>query len=188
MSVKALIAATSLTLLTSSYLPPPQVPQQLCLKTCQVSNELVNVIAQFEGYSPFVYKDAVGNPTIGYGHLITKGETAFKQPLLPPDADKLLRRDLSPKVDAVNKLVNRPLYPSQFNALVSFTYNVGEGSLKKSTLLKKVNTQQDLEVPPQFLKWSSADGKVLSGLQMRRRLEAQMYKSGTEQVTEIVHN
>lgn len=182
MTVKALVTAASLLLASSQsqLLPHSQLQaQQLsCLKTCQVNSALINLISQFEGYSPFIYKDAVGNPTIGYGHLIAKGET-FKEPLLPQAADDLLRRDLSPKADTVNKVINRPLYEGQFNALVSFTYNVGSGNLLRSTLLKKVNAKDDKQVPPEFIKWATADGHYLPGLAVRRQTEARIYEQAS---------
>lgn len=147
---------------------------ETCFHNCQANGALVNLTSQFEGYSPFTYPDVGGKPTIGYGHLITSKDH-IAEPLLPVDAAELLKADLATPSAAVNKFVQRPLCQNQFNALVSFTYNVGSGSLKKSTLLKKVNANADNDVPPQFLRYTNANGKEIPGLVVRRRTEANLY-------------
>lgn len=92
-----------------------------------------------------------------------------------PDAEKLLRKDTKIAVSGVNRQTNVRLNSNQADALISFTYNVGEGALKKSTLLKKVNQERHDEVPPEFLKWNKAGGKVIKGLTRRRIAEADLY-------------
>jgi lysozyme len=77
---------------------------------------------------------------------------------------------------AVRKLVRVPLTDYQFDALVSFTYNCGEGNLAKSTLLKKVNAEDHAGAAKEFHKWNKANGKVLAGLTRRRASESLLYQ------------
>ena len=84
----------------------------------------------------------------------------------------MLRQDIAPKAAAVNAHVSVPLFRGQFDAVVSWTYNVGEGALKSSTMLKKINAARHNEVPGQVKRWNRAGGKVLKGLERRREAEA----------------
>ena len=136
---------------------------------------IIGIIKHFEGYSPFIYKDAAGYPTIGFGHLIKSGER-IEEPLLGEAAEKLLARDVAPKVAAVNARVSVPLFQGQFDAVLSWTYNLGEGALKSSTMLKKINAGRHEEVPAQIKRWNRAGGKVLKGLERRREAEAALYR------------
>lgn len=151
-----------------------------CRNDCATSDAGVNLVSHFEGFSPFVYKDVAGYDTIGTGHLIIKGEK-FKEPLLPDEADNLLRSDLKKTEKSINRRVKVSLKQNQADALISFTFNLGEGSLARSTLLKRVNAERHKDVPPQFLPWDKAwDPKVgarvpVKGLQVRRKIEAAMY-------------
>ena len=78
----------------------------------------------------------------------------------------------------VNELVTSNINQNQFNALVSFAYNVGTGNFSSSTLLKKVNRNpNDLTIKDEFLRWNKAGGKVLNGLTNRRNEEADLYFS-----------
>jgi lysozyme len=88
----------------------------------------------------------------------------------------LLRQDIAPKAAAVNAHVSVPLFQGQFDAVVSWTYNLGEGALKSSTMLKKINAAQHDEVPGQMRRWNRAWGKVLKGLERRREAEAALYE------------
>ena len=81
-----------------------------------------------------------------------------------------------PKVAAVNARVSVPLFQGQFDAVVSWTYNLGEGALKSSTMLKKINAARHDEVPGQIKRWNRAGGKVLTGLERRREAEAALYE------------
>ena len=77
---------------------------------------------------------------------------------------------------AVNDAVEVPISQSQFDALVSWTFNLGSGSLNSSTMLKKLNNQEYDEVPSQIKRWNKAGGKVLQGLVRRREAEALLYE------------
>jgi lysozyme len=83
---------------------------------------------------------------------------------MPRAAEKLLAQDVAPKVADVNARVSVPLFQGQFDAVLSWTYNLGEGALKSSTMLKKINAARPEEVPAQIKRWNQAGGKVLKGL------------------------
>jgi lysozyme len=121
------------------------------------------------------YKDAAGYSTIGFGHLIRPGEQ-IPEPLLGEAAERLLRQDPAPKAAAVNAYVSVPLFQEQFDAVGSWTYNPGEGSLKSSTMLKKINATRHDEVPAQMKRWNKAEGQTLKGLERRREAEAAVYE------------
>src|SRR5215211_7036369 len=154
---------------------PVDHPPEPCLGNCQPSPAAVGVIKHFEGYSPVAYEDAAGYPTIGFGHLIKPGEK-IQEPLLGEAAERLLQEDIAPKAAAVNSRVSVPLYQGQYDSLVSWTYNLGEGALKSSTMLKKINAARHDEVPGQMKRWNKAGSKVLKGLERRREAEAALYE------------
>lgn len=149
-------------------------PPEVCAKPCAISPVGVELVARFEGFSPYPYKDVAGLLTIGYGHLITPGEVFT---ILPPaQARELLIKDLATAEKGVNRSVRVRLFRHQFDALCSFAFNVGTGALKNSTLLKKVNAEQHSVVPEQFLRWVNAGGRFVRGLMIRRQAEAELYR------------
>ena len=154
---------------------PVDHPAEPCTGNCEVSEVGRALVRNFEGYSPFRYRDSAGYWTIGVGHLIRPGEQ-FEEPLLGDAAEKLFQQDLKPKAAAVNARVSVPLYQGQFDASVSLVYNIGEGAFAKSTALKKINAGQHEEVPVQIKRWNKAGGKVVKGLERRREAEAELYR------------
>jgi lysozyme len=159
---------------------PADHPPVPCHGNCEVSEDGRALIKNFEGYSPFRYRDSAGYWTIGVGHLIKSGERIL-EPLLGEAAERLLQQDIKPKVAAVNARVSVPLFQGQFDAVVSWTYNLGEGALKSSTMLKKINAARHEEVPEQMKRWNRAGGKVLKGLERRRKRRRHCMKcSGIE--------
>lgn len=153
---------------------PEEKPGGMCGHDCAASVDGLALIRSFEGYIPFVYEDAAGLPTIGYGHLILDGEQ-FNEPLLPEAAEQLLRQDVMRIEIGMQRVVTEPLWQWQYDALTSFTFNVGNGALARSTLLRRVNDGRHADVPPQFMRWVYAGGKRLRGLEIRRTAEAAMY-------------
>lgn len=149
-------------------------PATLCHDQCQTSEAGIVLVQNFEGYSPVPYKDAAGLDTIGIGHLIRPGED-ITIPLMPPDAHRLLKQDLRIAEKGVNRQVHVPLYQNQFDATVSWTFNLGEGALKTSTMLKRMNAERHEEVPKEMKRWVYAGGKKLRGLENRRAAEAELY-------------
>ena len=86
-----------------------------------------------------------------------------------------MRQDAQITERAVLRLINVPLTDGQFDALVSFTYNLGGGALQRSTLRRKINREEHTEVPEQFMRWVWAGGRKLRGLVRRREAEAGLY-------------
>lgn len=132
----------------------------------------VKLIQEFEGLELKAYKCPAGVWTIGYGH--TKG---VKQGdvITPAQATAYLQADLADAEKAVNSQ-NLKISQNQYDALVSFTFNVGTGNFLKSTLLKKVKINPDeTSIRSEFAKWKYGSGKVLPGLVRRREAEANLY-------------
>ncbi len=142
----------------------------------QLSNNGLKMIKQFEGCSLTVYKDVAGFPTIGVGHLIKPGEkfTTITQ----AQADDLLRSDARRFEIGVSNLVTVPLTQNQFDALVSFSFNLGLNALTTSTLLKKLNSGDYKGAADEFLKWNRAGGKVVQGITNRRTEERRIFLGG----------
>lgn len=133
----------------------------------------LELIKNFEGCVLKVYLDAIGLPTIGYGHLIKPGESFTK--ITQKEAEDLLKSDAQIFVDGVNKLLEVNVTQNQFDALVSIAFNIGLGNLKSSTLLRLVNAGDYKGAADQFPRWNKAGGKVLSGLTKRRNAERDLF-------------
>ncbi|MDD2900835.1 MAG: glycoside hydrolase family protein [Syntrophales bacterium] len=155
----------------SSPQVPPPTPGKM-----RTSRRGLEFIKNEEGCVLHVYRDPAGYPTIGVGHLIKPGE-AFDT-ITEEEALQLLARDLAVAENAVNQMVRVPLTQNQFEALVSFVFNVGSGNFQKSTLLKLLNQGRYDAVPGELAKWRKAGGQVLPGLVARRRREAELWGEG----------
>lgn len=132
----------------------------------------IALIKSYEGLKLEAYKCPAGVWTIGYGH--TKG-VIEGQVITKDQADIFLKEDLSDAEKAVNKQ-NVLFTQNQFDALVSFTYNLGSGNLEMSTLLKKAKVgPNDVTIKSEFAKWNKAKGEILNGLIRRREAEANLY-------------
>ena len=134
----------------------------------------IALIKEFEGLRLKAYKCPGGVWTIGYGH------TAGVKPgmvITEDQAEEYLRADLI----AFEKYLNGhelAINQNQFDALVSFIYNVGTGSFSSSSLLRKVRVNpQDNSIMDEFLRWVYSKGRVLPGLQRRRLVEMKLYFS-----------
>lgn len=148
------------------------------MKTNQAALDLIK---EFEGWRANAYPDPAtgGEPwTIGYGHTTAAGPPKVYQGLTitKEQGEAILKADLIAVENTVLKAVKVPLTPNQFGALVSFTYNVGGGNLRKSTLLKKVNLGDFAGAGNEFAKWNKAAGKVMAGLTRRRQAEALLFR------------
>lgn len=142
----------------------------------RLSQAGLDLIKSFEGYRAHVYRDIAGKPTIGYGHLVRQGES-FDY-LDRQESEVLLRKDVASAEGAVNRLIAVPLHQWQFDALVSFTFNLGGGALQRSALRRVVNREEHDAVPAEFAKWRMAGGKISKGLIRRRAAEAELYYRG----------
>ena len=138
-----------------------------------ISEEGINLIKKFEGCELEAYQDAVGVWTIGYGHTknVQEGQVIKQE-----EAESMLLHELLEYCDYVEKAVEVDLTQHQFDALVSWTYNLGPTNLNRSTMLKVVNANNMGEVPTQIKRWNKAGGKVLDGLVRRRKAEALMFE------------
>ncbi|MGB3298551.1 MAG: lysozyme [Phormidesmis sp.] len=131
------------------------------------------LIKSFEGLRLKAYRDAVGIWTIGYG--TTRGVKP-NMSISGADAEHFLQQDLIRFEQAINEAVSAPVNDNQFSALVSFTYNVGSGALRSSTLLKLLNARDDLRrTAAEFPRWNKAGGRVLEGLTRRRNAERSLF-------------
>ena len=141
------------------------------------------LIKRFEGFAPEIYICPGGWPTIGYGHVVRDDERVvrddererFADGIDEATAEKLLRRDVETAERAVLRLIRVPLEDGRFDALVSFTFNLGAGALQRSTLRRKVNCGEHDAVPREFRRWVWAGGRKLKGLVRRREAEAVFY-------------
>lgn len=133
----------------------------------------LTLIKSFEGCELVAYADAVGVPTIGWGH--TGSDVHLGLTITQEHADALLESDLRVFENGVNNLVARDLTPNQFAALVSFAYNLGLNALAGSTLMRDVNAGEFPAAADQFGEWVSAGGHVLEGLVRRRAAERTLF-------------
>ena len=145
----------------------------------KISNNGIDFIKHYEGFSSSPYLDAVGIPTIGYG--ITHYDSG--RPVLMTDTDiseggatSVLRSEVN-KVygHAVNTYVQVPITQNMFDALTSFVYNEGPRAFKYSTMLKHINDGRFDLAQHEFRRWTKAGGRVLKGLQKRREAERRLF-------------
>lgn len=141
----------------------------------RASDTLISKLKEFEGLRLVAYKPTKAERwwTIGYGHSAADVRAGMR--ITEEKAEELLKRDLYFVEKFVNDIPNVRTQ-GQFDALVSFAYNVGVGNLKRSTLLKKIMHDAPVsEVQREFMKWVYSGGKKLDGLVKRRRWEAERY-------------
>lgn len=138
----------------------------------KTSNIGINLIKSFEGCILKAYKCPAGVWTIGYGHTagVKEGQT-----ITQAQAEEFLKQDLKRFETYVKNLVTVKLNQYQFDALVSFCYNVGPGNLKTSTLLKLLNKGDYEGAAEQFERWVKAGDKKLAGLVRRRVAEKELF-------------
>jgi lysozyme len=138
-------------------------------------------ITKHEGLSLKPYLCPAKIPTIGYGntyYLDGKRVTLLDKEITKQQAFEMFKEIANRFGKRVDELVTSNINQNQFNALVSFAYNVGTGNFSSSTLLKKVNKNpNDLTLKAEFLRWNKAGGKVINGLTNRRNEEADLYFS-----------
>ena len=145
----------------------------------KLSNNGYKFIATQEGVKNTSYPDVKGIYTIGIGFIMINGKAVTKGMSMSDDEiEKEFFVQITKYENCVNANVKSILNQNQFDALVSFTFNLGAGSLKSSTLLKKVNINPaDATIANEFAKWNKAGGKVIAGLTKRREAEAKLYFS-----------
>ena len=140
------------------------------------SGDCVNLVKQFEGCRLVGYADITGVPTIGYGH--TGPEVRVGDTIDQRKADAYLLKDLTRASEGVNQALGGYMATqNEFDALVSFAYNLGINALRNSTLLRKFVAGDTQGAADEFLKWDHAGGKVVAGLTRRRAAERDLFLS-----------
>lgn len=152
----------------------------------RISEAGIDLIAEFEGFIATPYNDPVGHCTIGIGHLLHRGNCTDSDRqqagiMTYTEAVVLLRQDARRYEDAVNRLITVQLNQNQFDALVSFTFNLGYGALEGSTLRARLNAGQHDQVCDQLRRWNKAElnGVMveLAGLTRRREAECTLWET-----------
>jgi len=150
----------------------------------KISNKGLDLIKEFEGFRAKPYTCPAGVCTIGYGTTVFpsgKKVRCTDEPITEEFATELLR-DMVDRIYApavVKAVGDTPTSQEQFDALVSFTYNLGSGNLNSSTLLRRHNEENYELASGEFKKWNKAGGKVLAGLTRRREEEEKLYVNGS---------
>ena len=140
----------------------------------KISQEGLSLIKKFEGCRLEAYYCSGGVLTIGYGHT---GGVKESDTITQEEAEKLLRADVFKFEEYVEDNVMVELDQGQFDALVAWTFNLGPGNLRESTMLKKLNNEDYKSVPSEMKRWNKAGGKTLDGLIRRRNAEALLFQS-----------
>lgn len=148
-------------------------------KIIKIGDAGINLIKTFEGFRSAPYKCPAGIPTIGYGATFyTNGKkvTMSDKSITEVEAVSLLKSMLISFEKYVDSYCVDIINQNQFDALVSFCYNLGPSNLKSSTLIKKVNANpNDPTIRAEFMKWTKAGGRTLAGLVRRREAESNLY-------------
>jgi lysozyme len=146
------------------------------------------LLTEWESTRHDVYNDPAGLPTIGVGHLLTKDELTSGKILILGEAikygygltnlqiDRLLTQDLAGAEGAVNAGVTVALNQNQFDALVSFTFNIGRQAFYTSTLRKLLNEGRYARVNDQLRRWNRSGGRIVQGLINRRENEIKLFE------------
>lgn len=144
-----------------------------------ISKNGIELIKYFEGFRSCPYKDVAGVPTIGYGntYYVNGEKVRMSDTCITKEKSSAMLLEVVKDFEGiVRDAVTTELTQNQFDALVSFTYNLGGGALRSSTLLKKVNRNpKDKSIRYEFSRWVYADGEKLDGLVTRRKAEADLY-------------
>jgi GH24 family phage-related lysozyme (muramidase) len=137
-----------------------------------MSDRGIDLLREFEGLRLTAYQDAVGIWTIGFGHTKT---VRPGMRISIEQAEALLREDLAGFERCVERAVDARLNQCEFDALVSWAFNVGCGAVAKSTLVRKLNAGDRNGAADELLRWNKAGGKSLAGLSRRRRAERKLF-------------
>jgi len=173
---------TSLKRIFNASAPKPSEPLPQRIENMKpsaptrISQQGLELIKHFEGFSAKQYICAGGKPTIGYGHVILPNEN-FPPRITKEQAEELLAKDIVRFEIDVMACVKVPLTQGQFDALVSFAFNLGGAALRGSTLLKRLNAKDYDGAATEFSRWVFASGKRLAGLARRREAERELFLS-----------
>jgi lysozyme len=148
----------------------------------KASKRIKDFIKLKEGYSATLYQDAAGVPTIGWGHAVFGYTKAFEKGITKDMAELLFEKDIKHAETTMALYIKVPLNQNQHDALVSFTFNLGSKGFrlqngKPSTLLTRLNAGDYVGAANAFESWVYAGGKILRGLQIRRKEEKDIFLS-----------
>jgi lysozyme len=146
----------------------------------QLSAEGLKLVKSWEGYRQRTYLDVAGFPTIGYGHRLLASES-FPNGIDEAQANEILACDVRGAEQAVTRLAKVALTQNQFDALVDFVFNLGQGKLAASTLLKELNSGHYDAAREQLLLWDHAGALENANLKARRKSEYDLWSSTTSQ-------
>jgi lysozyme len=133
----------------------------------------LNLIKDFEGFQPRIYLCPAGKVTIGYGHVVLVGEKFST--ITKEQASILLAKDVRFAEKTIANVVMCDLTQNEFDALVSFIYNIGGTAFRKSTMLKYLNNEAYLDAADELLKWCHIGKEVSQGLLRRRKAERALF-------------
>lgn len=138
----------------------------------------VAMVKKWEGFRHQAYLCPADVWTVGFGTTRLPGGRPVKpgDTMTQGEAEEALRHDLRAFAAAVDRLITLPLVDHERAALISFTYNVGQGALERSTLRKKLNAGDRAGAAAEFRRWNQASGRVLSGLIRRRADEEALFR------------
>ena len=135
----------------------------------------LDLIKRFEGFSALPYLCPAWILTIGYGHVLLPAERANLLQVDDAMAQQLLITDVRFAEMAVRRYIHHPLSQNQFDALVSFTFNVGAGALQRSSLRRVINRADEEAIARQWMRWVWGGGRKLNGLARRRAAELALF-------------
>jgi len=147
----------------------------------RVSSEGLRLIKHHEGVRAKPYKDCIGLWTVGVGHLIGNGKSlpdSWNRVLTLEEIDALLVRDLNRFERGIALQLPVPLKQCEFDSLVSFAFNLGLGTLQRSTLRQQILRGNKKGAAEQILRYNRAGGKIVKGLVKRRNDEYQLFLRG----------
>jgi lysozyme len=142
----------------------------------QLSAAGLELVKRSEGFRNRIYLDVAGVPSIGYGHRVLAPES-FPNGIEEAEGAELLWQDLRNAEQAVQRLVRVALAQGQFDALVDFCFNLGQGRLAASTLLQDLNMGRYDAAAEQLLRWDHAGALENAGLKARREAEFHLWHS-----------
>ena len=145
-----------------------------------LSNEGLELLKRSEGFRSSMYQDVAGFATIGFGHKARPGEN-YGAAITRSQAEAILARDVQIAEDAVTRLVRVSLTQGQFDALVDFVFNLGEGRLAASTLLRYLNDGKYDAASWQLLAWDHAGSHEIAALKTRREAEFRLWSPARNQ-------
>jgi lysozyme len=143
-------------------------------ESMHLSAEGLKLVKRWEGYRERTYLDVAGFPTIGYGHRLLASES-FSNGIEEAQANEILACDVRSAEQAVTRMVKVPLTQNQFDALVDFVFNLGQGKLAASTLLKELNRGHYDAAREQLLLWDHAGAQENANLKARRSAECALW-------------